>query len=545
MRNKKIWSFLLFFGLIMMLFLAACSSDEQGSEGNNEEGNNEEGTNEESGEPKVLIFGRGGDSVSLDPIAVTDGESFKVTQNVFETLVNFGEQDTTINPGLAKEWTVSDDGLTYTFMLEEGVKFHDGTDFNAEAVVANFDRWSSGTADKYYYYKSMFGGFGDEEGHVIESVTADDEFTVTFKLKRPQAPFLKNIAMSPFGMGSPTAFEAAGDAFGDEPVGTGPFKFVEWKRNDSITIEKFEDYWQEGFPKLDRVVFRAIPDNSARLNALLTGEIDLADGVNPSDGASIEGDAALQLFERPSMNVGYLGLTNTRPPFDNVLVRQAMNHAIDKQAIVDAFFEGRAEVAVNPMPPSISGYNDQIEGYDYDPERAKELLAEAGLPDGFEMELWAMPVPRPYMPDGMKVAEVMQKNLADVGITAEIVSFEWATYLEKARNGEADAFMLGWTGDNGDADNFLYVLLDGDNIGSNNYTYYDNEELHELLIAAQSEVDENTRNELYMQAQEIIHEDAPWVPLAHSTPLLAGKAELTGFTPHPTGSDKLHTVDFE
>lgn len=545
MRNKKIWSFLLFFGLIMMLFLAACSSDEQGSEGNNEEGNNEEGTNEESGEPKVLIFGRGGDSVSLDPIAVTDGESFKVTQNVFETLVNFGEQDTTINPGLAKEWTVSDDGLTYTFMLEEGVKFHDGTDFNAEAVVANFDRWSSGTADKYYYYKSMFGGFGDEEGHVIESVTADDEFTVTFKLKRPQAPFLKNIAMSPFGMGSPTAFEAAGDAFGDEPVGTGPFKFVEWKRNDSITIEKFEDYWQEGFPKLDRVVFRAIPDNSARLNALLTGEIDLADGVNPSDGASIEGDAALQLFERPSMNVGYLGLTNTRPPFDNVLVRQAMNHAIDKQAIVDAFFEDRAEVAVNPMPPSISGYNDQIEGYDYDPERAKELLAEAGLPDGFEMELWAMPVPRPYMPDGMKVAEVMQKNLADVGITAEIVSFEWATYLEKARNGEADAFMLGWTGDNGDADNFLYVLLDGDNIGSNNYTYYDNEELHELLIAAQSEVDENTRNELYMQAQEIIHEDAPWVPLAHSTPLLAGKAELTGFKPHPTGSDKLHTVDFE
>ncbi|XKH51709.1 ABC transporter substrate-binding protein [Chryseomicrobium palamuruense] len=545
MRNKKIWSFLLFFGLIMMLFLAACSSDEQGSEGNNEEGNNEEGTTEESGEPKVLIFGRGGDSVSLDPIAVTDGESFKVTQNVFETLVNFGEQDTTINPGLAKEWTVSDDGLTYTFMLEEGVKFHDGTDFNAEAVVANFDRWSSGTADKYYYYKSMFGGFGDEEGHVIESVTADDEFTVTFKLKRPQAPFLKNIAMSPFGMGSPTAFEAAGDAFGDEPVGTGPFKFVEWKRNDSITIEKFEDYWQEGFPKLDRVVFRAIPDNSARLNALLTGEIDLADGVNPSDGASIEGDAALQLFERPSMNIGYLGLTNTRPPFDNVLVRQAMNHAIDKQAIVDAFFEGRAEVAVNPMPPSISGYNDQIEGYDYDPERAKELLAEAGLPDGFEMELWAMPVPRPYMPDGMKVAEVMQKNLADVGITAEIVSFEWATYLEKARNGEADAFMLGWTGDNGDADNFLYVLLDGDNIGSNNYTYYDNEELHELLIAAQSEVDENTRNELYMQAQEIIHEDAPWVPLAHSTPLLAGKAELTGFKPHPTGSDKLHTVDFE
>ena len=292
-------------------------------------------------------------------------------------------------------------------------------------------------------------------------------------------------------------------------------------------------------------MFRAIPDNSARLNALNAGEIDLADGVNPADGASVEGNADLQLFERPSMNVGYLGLTTTRPPFDKVEVRQAINHAIDKQAIVDAFFEGRAEVAKNPMPPVISGYNDDIAGYDYDPAKAKELLAKAGLADGFDMELWAMPVPRPYMPDGQKVAEVIQKNLSEVGINAEIVSFEWATYLEKARNGEADAFMLGWTGDNGDADNFLYVLLDQDNIGSNNYTYYSNDELHDILIEAQSEIDEDKRNELYAQAQEIIFADAPWVPLAHSTPLLAGKADLVKFLPHPTGSDKLAEVDFK
>ena len=226
-------------------------------------------------------------------------------------------------------------------------------------------------------------------------------------------------------------------------------------------------------------------------------------------------------------------------------MRQAINHAIDKQAIVDAFFEGRAEVAKNPMPPVISGYNDDVAGYEYDPEKAKELLAKAGLAEGFDMELWAMPVPRPYMPDGQKVAEVIQQNLAQVGINAKIVSFEWATYLEKARNGEADAFMLGWTGDNGDADNFLYVLLDQDNIGSNNYTYYSNDELHDILIEAQSEVDEDKRNELYAEAQEIIHADAPWVPLAHSTPLLAGRADLVNFLPHPTGSDKLGEVDFK
>ncbi|TDL31487.1 ABC transporter substrate-binding protein [Jeotgalibacillus sp. S-D1] len=537
--NKKAW--LLFFILLLTVSTAlfGCSSDNGGGAG--------EGENNEGGDAQdTLVFGRGGDSVGLDPITVTDGESFKVTKNIFETLVEFGREDTEINPGLAAEWEIAEDGLTYTFKLQEGVTFHDGEPLNAEAVVYNFDRWAQGTEDKFYYYKSMFGGFGDDEGHVIESVTATDDMTVEFKLKRPQAPFLKNLAMSPFGIGSPKAIDEMGDeGFNETPVGTGPFKFVEWKRNERIVIEKYEDYWQEGLPKLNQVIFRSIPENSARLNALTSGEIDLADGVNPSDSTQIEDNAELQLFERPSMNVGYLGLTTTREPFDDPKVRQAMNYAIDRQAIVDAFFEGRAEVAKNPMPSVIAGYNDDIEGYEYDPEKAKELLKEAGLEDGFEMDLWAMPVPRPYMPDGQKVAEAIQNNLSAVGITAEIVTYEWATYLDKARLGEADAFLLGWTGDNGDADNFLYVLLDQDNIGSNNYTYYENQEVHDLLIEAQSEVDEEKRNQIYMEAQEMIHEDAPWVPLAHSTPLMAGSAALKDFVAHPTGSDALAEVYFE
>ncbi|WP_339196087.1 ABC transporter substrate-binding protein [Solibacillus sp. FSL R5-0449] len=547
MRKGKLYLVSLMMLLIMSLFLAACGADDaetsSSESGNDSSTSTDSSTTDDSSSstPQVLVFGRGADSVSLDPGIVTDGESFKVTQNLFETLLNFGEQDTTINPGLAKEWEVSEDGLTYTFQLQEGVKFHDGTDFNAEAVIKNINRWKGGKEEDFYYFNSMFKAEGED---IIKDVTAEGDYTVVFTLSRPQAPFLKNLAMSPFGIGSPTAFEAAGDKFGDNPVGTGPFKFTEWKRNDSITIEKFEDYWQDGFPKLDKVIFRSIPDNSARLNELMAGNIDLADGVNPSDGKTVEGDSTLQLIERPSMNIGYLGLTNTRAPFDNKLVRQAVNYAIDKQAIVDAFFEGRAEVAANPMPPSISGYNDAISPYPYDPEKAKSLLAEAGY-DGKEIELWAMPVPRPYMPDGAKVAEVIQKNLEDVGIPSKIVTFEWATYLEKAKNGEADAFMLGWTGDNGDADNFIYTLLDKDNIGSNNYAYYTNEEVHSLLIQAQSETDENVRNELYKKAQEIIHDDAPWVPLAHSTPLLAAKAGVNGFLPHPTGSDKLHNVSME
>lgn len=542
MKARSFKSFFMMLLLFVALMLAACSGNDDGASSDSDgDGEKAEDASSTGG---TLIFGRGGDSTSLDPSRTTEGETFKVTKNIFETIVDFEEGGTEIVPGLAHDWDVAEDGLTYTFHLEEGVKFHDGTDFNAEAVVKNFERWAGGNAEQFPYYNSMFGGFEGDEGHVIESVTAEDDNTVVFKLKRPQAPFLKNLAMDMFAIASSTAYEEQGDdEFERNPVGTGPFKFVEWKPNDSITIEKNEDYWQDGLPKLDKVVFRSIPDNSARLNALLAGEIDLADGINPSDGDAIESNDDLQLIERPSMNVGYLGLTVTREPFDNKLVRQAMNYAIDKQAIIDTFFEGRADIAVNPMPPSIEGYNEDIEGYEYDPEKAKELLEEAGYGDGFEMELWAMPVPRPYMPDGQKVAELMQKNLADIGVTAEIVSHEWATYLELAEKGDADAFMLGWTGDNGDPDNFLYVLLDEDNIGSNNYTYFKHDEMHDLFIEAQTEVDQEKRNELYKKAQEIIHEEAPWVPIAHSTPLLGATKDLSGLVPHPTGSDLLSNVE--
>lgn len=556
MKLSKWKSFAMMLLLIMAAVLVACGSGDSTGGDNAQESEASEpeetdsGTDDEAedtddnGAGGTLVFGRGGDSVSLDPSRTTEGETFKVTKNMLETIVGFEDGGTEIVPGLAHDWEVADDGLTYTFELEEGITFHDDTDFNAESVVKNFERWAAGDESMFPYYASMFGGFDGDESHVIESVTAEGDYTVVFKLKRPQAPFLKNLAMDMFAISSPTAFEEMGDdEYERNPVGTGPFKFVEWKPNDAITVEKNENYWKDGLPKLDTIVFRSIPDNTARLNALIAGEVDLIDGLNPSDGASIESNPDLQLIERPSMNIGYLGLTVIREPFDNKLVRQAMNHAIDKQGIIDAFFEGRAEIAVNPMPPSIEGYNDEIPGYEYDPEKAKALLEEAGYGDGFEMELWAMPVPRPYMPDGQKVAEVMQKNLADIGITANIVSHEWATYLELAEKGEADAFMLGWTGDNGDPDNFLYVLLDEDNIGSNNYTYFKNDEMHDLFIEAQTEVDQEKRNELYRQAQEIIHEEAPWVPLAHSTPLLAATKDLTGLIPHPTGSDLLSNVE--
>ncbi|MGM7683162.1 ABC transporter substrate-binding protein [Cytobacillus sp. Hm23] len=552
MKRKNLFMTFIFI-LMLSLVVAACgkTEDTSSSEGVEETEQEQEQTEEEATEPeeeakpKELVFGRGGDSVDLDPAIVTDGESMKVAKNIYDTLVEYGDQDTTINPSLAEDWDISDDGLVYTFKLQQGVKFHDGTDFNADAVVYNFERWANGSKGEFYYYGSMFGGFKGEEGHVISEVVAEDEYTVKFTLAVPQSPFLKNLAMTPFSIASPSAIEEFGDNFTENPVGTGPFVFKEWKRDERIVLEKNTDYWLANYPLLDKVTFMAIPDNAARFNALQSGEIDLMDGINPSDVDLAASNGDLQVFERPSMNVGYLGLTSTRGPLQEKLVRQALNHAVDKEALITAFYAGQAEPAKNPMPPSISGYNDDIVDYPYDLDKAKELLAEAGYPDGFEMELWAMPVPRPYMPEGQKVAEVLQAEFAKIGVTANIVTFDWGTYLDKARDGEADTFLLGWTGDNGDADNFLNVLLGGDSIGGNNYSYYNNAEVNELLKEAQTTADEDTRNDLYKQAQEIIKDDAPWIPLVHSKPMLAGKANITGFLPHPTGSDKLTKVDFK
>ncbi len=492
----------------------------------------------------TLIFGRGGDSTSLDPISTTEGETYRVTDSLYETLVSYGEQDTTIHPGLAESWEVSADNLVYTFHLLEGIKFHDGSDFNADSVVFNFDRWMNGDEEKFPYY-TMFGGYKGQPEAVIKEVKALDSKTVQFTLFRPQAPFLKNLAMSAFGIASPKAVEKYGDTFREHPVGTGPFKFVEWKPNDKIVIEKNDGYRDAKQVKLKQIIFKVIPDNSTRLNALENGEIDLMDGVNPSDKSKISGNKNLQLIERPSMNVGYVGFNTEKAPFNNKKVRQALNMAVDKKALIDAFYAGQAAVAKNPMPPSIEGYNDAVQDYKYDLTAAKNLLAEAGFPDGFTMELWYMPVARPYMPEAQKVAEVLQGEWKKIGVTVETKTVDWATYLDNAAKGDLPAFMLGWTGDNGDPDNFLYTLLDKESIGSNNYSRYVNEDLHKLLIAAQTETDQAKRNDLYNQAQVIIHDDAPWIPLVHSKPLIASGNDVAGYEPHPTGSESFAKTYFK
>ena len=543
------------FLLLLIVVLAACGGDDTTDSEQPETGNSEgeaTETTEEEGE-KVLIFARGGDSESLDPGSTSDGESSRVTRQVLEGLLDFEPETFELKPGLAHDWKVSDDGLTYTFYLEEGVTFHDGTDFNAEAVKINFDRFADPEHEyafaedgySYFMYETMFGGQKGDEGHVIDEVIVVSDYEVEFKLNKPLGFFLQNMAMSYFPITSPAALEEYGSNINENPVGTGPFKFVSWTKDDSIVLEKFEDFRKEGLPKLDKVIFEVIPDNAARLIALRSGDIDIMDGLNPDDAAGVESDDDLILYARAENNFGYVGFNVEKDPVNDQILRQAISHAIDREAIVDALYAGYGTPAVNPLPPSYLGYNDEVEGYQYDVEKAKELLAEAGYEDGLEIDLWTMPVARPYMPDPETVAEIIQNNLAEIGVEINIVREEWAPYLEKTQNGEHQMYMLGWSGTNGDPDYFLSSLLHGDHAGDSNREFYQNDEVDQLLDDAKVEIDQDLRADMYKQAQSIIAEEVPMIPLVHSTPVMATSKHVKGYVPHPSTSESLEEVDLE
>ncbi len=499
------------------------------------------------GEPQyggTLIFARGGDSVKLDPIDITDGESMKATINIFDTLVAYEDGGTATKPSLAESWTVSDDELNWTFKIRKNVKFHDGTDLNAEAIKFNIDRWRD-KENKYHtgnfnYWGWMFGGFPG----IVKDVVVIDDYTIKMVLTKKSAPFIANLAMVPFGISSPTAIKEYGEDYFKHPVGTGPYKLKSWKMGDKIVMERNDNYWN-GKPYLETVILRAIPDNTARFMELQTGTIDMMDGLTPNSVPLLKKSKSLKISLRPSMNVGYLAMNMDKEPFTDVKVRRAVNYAVNKKAIIEALYAGMAQEAKNPLPPSLWGYNDSITPYEYNPEKAKKLLAEAGLENGFETKLWAMPVPRPYMPQPKLIAQAIQSDLAKVGIKAEIVTYDWGTYLEKTENGEHDMAFLGWTGDNGDPDNFIYVLLDKDNTekgSAGNIAFYKSDILHEKLIEAQVTSDIKVRTKLYEEAQEIIHNDAPWLPLAHSTPPIALKSIVHGYIPSPLGVEKLNNV---
>jgi peptide/nickel transport system substrate-binding protein len=517
----------------------------------------------------ILVFGSSGDAVRLDPGDVTDGESIQRIDNIFEGLVEFKSGIPEIQPCLATSWEMSEDGKEITFHLREGVKFHDGTDFNADAVVFAFARQYDTNHPYYQYGQWPYWGwmYGD-----IDKVEKIDDYTVKVVMKKINASIMTSLAMFTVNIVSPANAEKYKEDAFKNPCGTGPFKFVEWVKADHITLEANEDYWRER-AKLDKLIFKVIPDPSARLMALEVGEVQGIEYINPVDFDRIRANKDLVLMSEPGMNIGYMAINTgygyidannnyardieEEPlvktpgyyePLTKKKVRQAINMAIDKQSIVDDLYMGTAIKAKNGMPPFMLGYNDEIVDYPYDPAKAKTLLAEAGYSDGFEVTLYVMPVSRPYMFDPPKIGEAIQSYLGAVGIKVNIYQVDWGTYLQETMDGNAQMCLLGWTGDNGDPDNFLNVLYGANvcSIGtSGNYGFYMNSTAQALLTAALATYDTEKRATYYKKFQEMIHEDACYVYLAHSNQNLAFRANVKGYVLHPTSRKFFYPVSVE
>nr|MBC7244693.1 transporter substrate-binding domain-containing protein [Chloroflexota bacterium] len=369
-----------------------------------------------------------------------------------------------------------------------------------------------------------------EAACVLKSVEKVDDYTVRFTFHRPHAPFLAQLASAMMPMVSPAAVMKYMDESFRNPVGTGPMKFVEWKPEDTITIVRNDDYWSEK-AKLQKMVFRVIKEDTARLLELQAGTIDGADSIRPDDIPVVRADPNLQLYLRPAFTIGYLGMNTDREPFNKLEVRQAINHAIDKQAIVNAVAPETGQPAKEYLPPLMWGYNDEIVDYEYNPTKAKELLAKAGYPEGFELYLWYLPVRRSYYPEAKLIAEIIQSQLKAIGINCRLVTYDWGTYLYKIRHDEADLWMLGWMSDFGDPDNNLFTFFSG---STDSWAKGPpDKELYDLLVKARSEPDIAKRTELYKQANQRIHDIALGVPVMHNAGAFAAKKEVKGIVPDP------------
>ncbi|MGN6551066.1 MAG: ABC transporter substrate-binding protein [Pararhizobium sp.] len=507
-------------------------------------------------EAKTLVYCSEGSPEGFDPSLYTTGTTFDATsRTIFNRLLEFKHGSTELEPGLAESYQISDDGTVYTFKLRKGVKFG-ATDYftptrdmNADDVVFSFERqldaknpWHAYVSGaSYVYFDSM--GFNE----VIKSIEKVDDYTVKFTLNHPSAPFLADLAMDFSSIVSKEyadQLQKAGNMqqFNQKPVGTGPFEFVAYQPDAVIRYKANPDYWH-GKEKLDGLVFAITPDAAVRAQKLKSGECQIMDYPNAADVSDLKADQDLKVLEQAGLNVAYLAYNTTQKPFDNVKVRKALNMAVNKKAIVDAVFQGMAEVAKNPIPPTMWSYNNSIKDDPYDPEKAKQMLKDAGVSD-LHMKIWAMPVSRPYMLNARRAAELIQADYAKIGVKAEIVTYEWGEYLKRAADKNHDgAIMLGWTGDNGDPDNFLATLLSCAGVGtSNNVAEFCNQDFEKIIKKAAETTDQTERAKLYQQAQVIFKEQAPWLTIDHSTVVMPMSKKVEGFKQDPLGYHRFDGV---
>ena len=507
---------------------------------------------------KTLVYCSEGSPENFAPSINTTGTSFDVSEQIYDNLVNFERGGTKVVPGLAEKWTISKDGLEYTFNLRKGVKFHGNKtftpsrDFNADDVLFMFERqWKEN--DPYFKVTSSNHSYFGDMGMpaLIKSVDKVDEYTVKVVLNNPEAPFLANLAMQFAGVQSKEyaiALLKAGtpEKIDQDPLGTGPFQLVQYQKDAIIRFKAFPQYWA-GKAKIDDLIFSITPDASVRWAKLQKGECHVMPYPNPADLDAMRKDSNVTVMEQPGLNIGYLAYNTTKKPFDDVRVRKAINMAIDKKAIVSAVYLSTGVAATNPIPPGQWSYNKAIKDDPFNPAEAKKLLAAAGFPDGFSTDLWAMPVQRPYNPNAKRIAELMQADLAKIGVKAEIKSFEWGEYRKRMQNGEHQMGMLGWTGDNGDPDNFLNTLLgcasaksNGSNVAKFCYKPFD-----DLVLKAKQVTVPAERTKLYEKAQVIFKEQAPWFTIAHAVQIAPVRKEVVDFKLSPFARHTFYGVDIK
>ncbi len=504
---------------------------------------------------KTLVYCSEGSPENFTPAINTTGTSFDAARPIYDRLTEFKRGTTEVVPGLAESWEIADGGKTITFHLRKGVKFHSlrdfkpTRDFNADDVLFSIDRqWKP---DNTYYKVSggKFDYFNDMDmPNLLDSVEKKDDYTIVVKLKQPNVPILANFAMDFMAIGSKEYADfllkkGAPEQFDQAPVGTGPFSFVGYQKDSVIRYKANKDYYGEK-PLVDDLVFAITPDATARYAKLKAGECHINGYPRPADIAEMEKDSSLKVLHQPGLNIAFWAFNVTKPPLDKKEVRQALAMAIDRDAIIKDVYLGAGAKATTLIPPTMWAFDDKIADVAYDPEKARTMLAEAGVKTPIDIDLWYMPVQRPYNPNGKRIGEMMQADLAKIGVNAKLVTYEWGEYRKRAQAGEDMTAQLGWTGDNGDPDNFFFLdgCVDG-KPASNNIPKWCSAEFDSLLSKARTISDQAERAKLYYQMQEIEHDEQPELLIAHSTVYEAIRANVTGYKQSPLGTHIFTGVD--
>lgn len=501
--------------------LAGCGSKRASEAGSGSKG--------AAGVADTITFAQGADPRGLDPAYVDDGESAKIMCNIYDTLLNYDVETCEVVAGLSEMPEISEDGLTYTFKLREGVKFHDGTDCDAKAVMASIERQLEPNRTEDMPYASFVFG-AEDSGSGIESMEAPDATTLVIKLRAASTPFIKNMAMALAApVVAPSAFEAGTSL--EQPVGSGPYKFVSWSKGENVVLEANEDYWdKDNMPKTKNIVFRFIAENSSRVTALTNGEVDIIDGIDASVVNTIT-EGGCELFDEDGMNINYMAFRNDESQFTTVEARRAFCQAVNVEEMVKSLYGDYAGIATSVMPLWMAPYAEDVKRVEYDPDAAKAAFADLGITS---CTMLTYTNPRPYNSiGGQALAEAIQGYLAKVGVEMEIVSYDWTTYKTKVKTDAFDVCLYGWVGDNGDPDNFMNLLSD-ESI-SMNVGRFRNDDYNALIQQGLATNEGEERNKIYLQCEQMVADQMPWMLISHSKNLAGYSPKVKGFFYHPTG----------